>query len=309
MADFVIRQMTSKDRSEVAELIYISINHWYQVHGQSPIFQGGPAVTDVFYHVYEQIDPGCGLVAEQPDSGRLMGSCYYHPREHHISLGIMNVHPNHFGSGAGRALLDAIIEISEQQGKPLRLTQSALNLDSFSLYNKSGFVPRQAFQDMYLEVPEDGIELAAEGKERVRPATLDDVEAMIELEMAVSKISREQDYRFAINNLDGYWKTLALPGEDGQLQGFMIACGHSAMNMLGPCVARDEQSAAALIATAFNCYPGRAPVTLIPVDAEFLVSSMYSWGARNCELHFCQVLGEFHPFDGISMPSFLPETG
>jgi hypothetical protein len=36
---------------------------------------------------------------------------------------------------------------------------------------------------------------------------------------------------------------------------------------------------------------------------------MYDWGARNCELHFCQVRGEFQAFRGISMPSFLPETG
>jgi hypothetical protein len=35
---------------------------------------------------------------------------------------------------------------------------------------------------------------------------------------------------------------------------------------------------------------------------------MYDWGARNCELHFCQVRGEFKPFQGISMPTFLPET-
>ena len=40
-----------------------------------------------------------------------------------------------------------------------------------------------------------------------------------------------------------------------------------------------------------------------------LVQQMYAWGARNCELHFCQVRGEFQPFRGVSLPSFLPETG
>ena len=59
----------------------------------------------------------------------------------------------------------------------------------------------------------------------------------------------------------------------------------------------------------FNAYPGRSPVVLIPVQAAELVRTMYSWGARNCELHFCQVLGEFHPFEGVNLPSFLPETG
>jgi hypothetical protein len=36
---------------------------------------------------------------------------------------------------------------------------------------------------------------------------------------------------------------------------------------------------------------------------------MYDWGARNCELHIYQVRGQFKPFQGISMPTFLPETG
>jgi hypothetical protein len=31
-----------------------------------------------------------------------MGSCYYRARETHVSLGIMNVHPNHFGKGVAR---------------------------------------------------------------------------------------------------------------------------------------------------------------------------------------------------------------
>ena len=63
MADFEIRTMRDADRWEVAELIYISINHWYQTHGQAAIFHGGPAVTDIFFHVYEALDPGCGIVA------------------------------------------------------------------------------------------------------------------------------------------------------------------------------------------------------------------------------------------------------
>jgi hypothetical protein len=81
------------------------------------------------------------------------------------------------------------------------------------------------------------------------------------------------------------------------------------MNMLGPCVARSEQEAAALILSELEWHRGRAPVFLVPVDRPALVGQMYEWGARNCELHFCQVRGEFQPFRGISMPTFLPETG
>jgi hypothetical protein len=239
-----------------------------------------------------------------------MGSCFYHPRKHHVSLGIMNVHPNYFGLGVGRALLQHIIDFTDRQGyRALRLTQSALNLDSFSLYNRAGFVPRHAFQDMLLPVPPEGLKHSVEGAERVRPATLADVPAMASLEMEVSGITREEDYRYCIANEPGFWHVGVYESPRGDVDGFMISCGHPAMNMLGPCVARSETETAALILRELDRHRGRSPVFLIPVDRPRLVRQMYDWGARNCELHFCQVRGEFQPFRGISMPTFLPETG
>jgi hypothetical protein len=50
-------------------------------------------------------------------------------------------------------------------------------------------------------------------------------------------------------------------------------------------------------------------VFLVPAERSHLVAQLYGWGARNCELHLCQVRGEFQSFRGISMPTFLPETG
>ena len=309
MADFRLRTMEPRDRAAVADLIYISINYWYQTHGHGALFSGGPGVTEVFYDVYEALDPGCGVVAESVRTGRLMGSCFYHPREHHVSLGIMNVHPNYFGHGAARAMLEFIIEFAERERKPLRLTQSAMNLDSYSLYTRAGFVPRQAYQDMVLAVPKDGLPHTTPGTDRVRPATIDDVAAMGELEMAVGGICREKDYRYCIENRDGFWQALVAEGDSGGLDGFLISCGHGAMNMLGPGVVRAQEPAAALILRSLDAYRGRAPVFLVPVDCDRLVRQMYSWGARNCELHFCQVRGEFRPFAGVNMPTFLPETG
>ncbi|HEU0138717.1 MAG TPA: GNAT family N-acetyltransferase [Bryobacteraceae bacterium] len=305
-----IREMTDRDRSEVSELIYISINHWYQMHGRPPIFHGDPQATEVFYDVYAMLDPGCAVVAENTRTGRLMASCFFHPRERHVSLGIMNVHPNYFGQGAGKALLRFIIDYTEQHGFPaLRLTQSALNLDSFSLYNTAGFVPRCTFQDMFLTVPKTGMKFRVAELDRVREATLADVPAMISLELEVSGIMRERDYCYCIENHQGIWHVSVYESNDGGIGGFMISCVHPAMNMLGPCVARGEQEAAALILRELDHYKGRTPLFLLPVEKAALVRLAYDWGARNCELHLCQVRGEFQPFRGISMPSFLPESG
>jgi len=303
-----IRPMTDDDRSEVADLIYCSLNTWYQSHGMPQILRGGPSIADVFYEVYHVLDPGCGVVAENVATGRLMGSCFYHPREQHVSLGIMNVHPNYFGLGAGRALLDEIIAYTDQHDyKALRLVQSALNLDSFSLYNKAGFVPRCAFQDMVIAVPESGLDFRTPGLDHVRDATPDDVPGIAALEMEVSGITREQDYRYFIENALGFWHTSVYEGDGGAVEGFLASCGHSAMNMIGPGVSRTEAQAAALILRELDQHGGRSPAFVVPVEKQELVRQIYKWGGRNCELHFCQVRGEFQPYRGVNLPTFLPE--
>jgi GNAT superfamily N-acetyltransferase len=307
---FTIRTMTIKDRHTVAELIYISINHWYQVHGMPAIFSGGPKVCNIFFDTYEALDPQCGIVAIDDESGSVVGSCFYHPREHHVSLGIMTVHPNHFGAGAGRGLLDWIIDLSTAQDKPVRLTQSALNVDSFSLYSKAGFVPRHAYQDMSLEIPVSGFDFACAAVDNVRSATLVDIPALVELEMHVAGISRAQDYEFLIRNDNGNWHlSVYVCPDSGKLLGFLGSCSHLATNLLGPGVSLDEETAIALLASELGRQRGRTPVFLVPVEAEKIVRAAYAWGARNCEMHFCQVLGDYKPFAGVNIPTFMPETG
>ena len=130
----------------------------YIANGKEPILKGPPTDALLFCEVYEDLDPGCCLIAECEETGRIAGSCFYHPRNTHVSLGIMNVSPDFFGQGIARSLLTKIIQIADEQSLPVRLVSSAQNLDSFSLYTRQGFSPVQAFQDMYLEVPEDGFD-------------------------------------------------------------------------------------------------------------------------------------------------------
>jgi GNAT superfamily N-acetyltransferase len=308
MSEFTIRNTRPSDRLEVAELIYFSTNHWYQVHGRGAIFAGGPAVAAVYFDVYEALDPGCGVVAVHNETGRLIGSCFSHPRETHVSLGIMNSHPAYAGRGVARALLKRIIDFVEGEGKPLRLVSSAVNLDSFSLYTRAGFVPRCAFQDMVLPVPQEGLRLALPPRDHVRAATAEDIPAMAELEMEVVGIRREKDYRRFVENPEGFWHLSVLEGDLGRLEGFCASCGHPGCNMIGPAVARNGEQAAALLAAELDLHRGRSPVFLVPVECTELVRAAYGWGARNCEIHFSQVRGEWRPLRGVLMPTFLPET-
>jgi GNAT superfamily N-acetyltransferase len=300
--------MQPADRYHVAELIHVSINHWYKVHGRGRAF-GAPLVTDVFYDVYTKLDgPDAAIVVENVATGTLAGSCFYHPRPHHISLGILNVHPNYFGTGAGKLLVQWGIDWAKRENKPLRLTQSAINLDSFSLYNKMGFVPRHVFQDMTVRVPAEGLPFRTAGDDRVRPAKLSDVPAMVALEMEVSGISREVDCRYCIENADGFWHVAVFESSGGRVEGWMISSNHPGANWVGPCVARNEEVAAALILRELDHHRGRSPIFLVPCECAGLVRKVYDWGGRNTELHLCQVYGDFQPFRGISMPVFMPET-
>lgn len=308
MSAFTLRIASDRDRPALAALICDSTNAWYIQHGKPPIFTGGPSTTTLFADVYEALDPGCCVVAAHPD-GRLMGSCFFHPRPTHIALGIMNVHPDFFGGGVARALLGHVTALADASHKPVRLVSSAQNLDSFSLYTRAGFVPRCTYQDMYLDVPVGGLVVEVPGRERVRPARLSDVPELVVLEEAISSIRREQDWRFFINNPGGIWNLSVIEGIDGGIDGVLGSVCHPGSTMLGPGVARDDAAAAALIHARLDAMRGKKPVFLVPCERGELVRMLYRWGARNCELHLLQVRGHAEPLRGVTMPTFMPETG
>lgn len=310
MAGFRLRTMEDGDRAEVAELVAASMNVWDIAHGFAPgRFSGGPAQTALFAHVYEQLDPGHCLVAESEDNGRLAGSCFYRGRETHAALGIMNVHPNYFGQGVAKLLLEEVVAFAERTGKPLRLVSSVMNLESFSLYTKAGFVPSRVHQDVLVQVPEGGFAAELEGLPRVRDATLDDVEAMAAVELEVSGITRGGDYRFFVENADGFWHASVVEDGRGGLDGYLVSIGHPLFNEIGPGVARSEEAGAALLLAELSVYPGRTPLVLVPVETPQLVRLLYRLGGRNCELHAAQCRGEAQAFRGVTFPTFMPETG
>jgi hypothetical protein len=160
-----------------------------------------------------------------------------------------------------------------------------------------------------LRVPERGLAHRVAGSERVRPATAADVPAMAALERDLSGISRRKDYDYFVANARAIWHLSVLEGRDGRLDGFLASVDHPGSTMIGPGVARTEADAAALLLAELDRYRGRGPVFLVPVECADLVRQVYAWGGRNCELHFAQVRGAFTPFAGVSMPTFMPETG
>jgi GNAT superfamily N-acetyltransferase len=306
-----LRSLRSDEFDAVAELICVSTNAWYQRNRGFEIFTAGPVSCRLFPEVYEALDPGCCVVAEEAGTGRLMGSCFYHPRETHVSLGIMNVHPDFCGRGVASRLLRFITDFADRARKPTRLVSSAMNLDSFSLYSRAGFVPWATFVDMQVPVAE-ALKIAPPELPgcRIRAATGADVGAMAALEWELAHIGRSKDYAFFVENRQGIWRTTMAENADGQVEGFLVSVAHPGSNMLGPGVMRDEAVASALVADHLRNHAeaGRAPVSLIPLDRAGLVKQMYAWGAKNLEIHFAQVRGAYTAPAGVAMPTFMPET-
>ena len=306
MADFTIRPMRDEDRDQVAELIYLSTNYWYESRGKGPIFSGGPQVAHLFFDVYSQLAGSAGLVAQGPGGG-VIGSCFYHRRPSHFSLGIMNAHPSYSGQGVASSLLKKIVGLAEEQNLSLRLVSSALNLDSFSLYSRAGFTPRRIYQDLILPVPEAGLGL--EPPTQVRPATGADGEAIAQLELELSGVYRPADYSYFLGADPAVWRGSVWHSPSGQLEGFLFSCAAPGCRMLGPGTARTQNQAADLLLAQLDCHRGASPVFLLPSDCPELVRQAYGWGARNCELHFGQVRGDWQIEKGVTMPTFMPESG
>jgi GNAT superfamily N-acetyltransferase len=307
----VLRPLTDADVPEYTRMLYASFNAWYWRHGWGrDYFACAPEETAVFYDIYNDLTPGRSVAAFDAKTGQIAGACFYHPRETHVSLGIMCVHANCGGRGVGRALVEHILQFTRDNGyRSCRLVGSAINMDSFSLYNRSGFVPRAVYHDMVVAVPAYGLNSRAPGEDRVRPAASGDVAAMGALELEVSGIKREIDYRYAIDSPRKLLRACVSDDGRGGLDGFLFSIQHPALSMIGPCVARSEETALAMIKHAADRFRGGPVLLVVPMDKRKMVEQLYAWGAVNVETHLAQIWGEFQPFRGVCMPSFLPESG
>lgn len=308
--NFIIRQKKESDNEGVAKLIMDSLNVWYRKNRGFESCVPSLEAASIYTRIYDALDPDCCVVAEDADTGQLAGSCFFHPRPTHVSLGIMTVSPEYFGRRVSSKILAYIVGVAERRNQTLRLVSSAMNLDSFSLYSKAGFVPRAMFHDVQVEVPGEGfIERPTQGK-TIRDAALDDVDAIVALEREVCGIDRAKDYRFFIENRDGIWGTSVLVDDATRaIDGVMCSVKDPGCNMVGPGAARTEEGAIALVKRELNRYKGEwAPIVLVPTDCVAMGQEIYAIGGKNTETHVAQSLGPVPEKRGVVIPTFMPET-
>jgi GNAT superfamily N-acetyltransferase len=301
--------LIAADREPIAQLLHRALVHWYESRlGQGARFGDSPDPFTLFPDVYEALDPG-ECVTARTESGEIVGVCFSHERETHVSVGIVATSPDAGGRGIAKKMMSLVLEKAKRLGKPARLVSSLLNLDSFSLYTRLGFVPGAIFQDLLINVPETGLAAAAPaGIERVREAVLADAPLIADFELSQQGIRREKDFAFFIRNEVGAWRVLVSEAADGSVNGFLAMSTHPSCTMIGPGVAADEETAIALLWKALDGLRGKTLVFLARCAASTLVREAYGWGARNVELHVAQSTAPVTGAKGIVFPTFMPET-
>jgi GNAT superfamily N-acetyltransferase len=306
--DITLGTLDATDDDAVARLLQRSLHGWYERRlRQGARFGTDPAPFRIFPRVYRRLDPGQEIAARDA-AGRLVGVCFAHPRETHHSIGIVATDPDVAGRGVARLMVEEALRRADGAGLPVRLVSSLLNLDSFSLYGRIGFVPRTIYQDFEIAVPAAGMtHPEPAGSPAIRLATRADAAALADLEHALAGIRRLPDIEFLLDPTSG-WRVWLAAGPRGQPLGFLAGSQHAEFSMLGPGVATDERVAAALIWHGLHAAGGRTMVFLVPAAASRLVRVAYGWGARTVELHVAQARGETPVGTGITMPTFLPES-
>jgi GNAT superfamily N-acetyltransferase len=301
--------LTAADREPIARLLHRALVHWYESRlSQGSRFGDSHAPFTLFPEVYEVLDPG-ECVTARTDSGEIVGVCFSHERETHVSVGIVATSPDAGGRGIAKKMMSLALEKAKRLGKPARLVSSLLNLDSFSLYTRLGFVPGAIFQDLLITVPDTGLNATdPAGSEHVREAVLADAPRIADFEHAQQGIRREKDFAFFIRNEVGAWRLLVSETADGSVNGFLGMSMHPSCMMIGPGVAADEEAAIALLWKALDGLRGKTLVFLAPCAASTLVRTAYGWGARNVELHVAQSTAPVAGAKGIVFPTFMPET-
>ena len=202
---FQIKRVSTDDSNEVAEVIYRSLNDWYRIHRGIESFAPSRESMLIFPRVYESLDPGCCVAAVDPENGRIAAISFFIRARPHISLGIADAHPDYWGKGRPAPFSTKPSVLPARRNSPSVLSRSAMNFESFNLYNSRGFVPFAFFQDMTVKVPEGGFDVNPPAGVELANATLDDVDEMAELEYRLCGIRRDSDLRYFVENREGIW--------------------------------------------------------------------------------------------------------
>lgn len=290
-----IRHMLAEDIPRVGAVMVAAFNDIFRRHGYPEPFPSAAAGTSIAQG-YARLEPNACFTALQ--GKQIVGSGFIHLRGETAGIGPITVDPSAQAQGAGRALMQAVIEAGG--GCPsLRLVQDAFNVVSFPLYSSLGFEVRGTIaslvgQRIQAEVP---------GDIEIREWMTGDIEHLAILDTRLTGIVREQDLRF-FHTQPPHIAALVR----GQLAGYLCFLRTEAGTFFGPAAATQPSVLRALILSAAEREQGKALRMRFPTRHATLLRELLAVGFRVETLQTYMVRGAWQAPDGAELLALFPEA-
>ena len=230
----------------------------------------------------------CAIVAENED-GQIVGSNYLWEYDSIRAVGPISVAPNTQAKGAGRQLMDAVMERGAGS-EGIRLVQDAFNTASMSLYAKLGFDVQEPLVRIEGVVKGDvpvGVE--------VRPIREADIAQCDELCRNTHDIERTNELRNTPPFLTSF-----VAVRDGRVTAYASAPHFWALNYA---VAESEEDMQAVLTGAGNFRDGQPLSFLLPTRQTNLFRWCLQQGMRVIKPSTLMSTGRYEEPRGCFLPS------
>ena len=270
MPEIVVRRATPADAPACGVICYQAFCDINTAHNFPPDMPSPEAAIGLLTMMFSH--PGFyGVVAES--GGRIIGSNCLDERSPIAGLGPITVETGAQNAGAGRKLMDALLDRARERGfAGVRLLQAAFHNRSLSLYAKLGFDAREPISTMQgppIGKPIDGYS--------VRPAAAADLEACNRVCEKVHGHHRGGELADAVKQgtatvveragrITGYYSSMAFFGHTvGETTGDVQALIASAREFGGPGILVPTRNAALFRWCLANGLRVQYPMTLMSV--------------------------------------------
>lgn len=281
-----IRPMREEDVETCGRICYEAFRDVAERHHFRPDFPTPEFATQVL-HMFFSNPHVFAVVAES--GGRVVGSNFLSEYDAVRAVGPVTVDPSAQAKGAGRRLMEAVIERG-RGGASVRLVQDTHNAASLSLYASLGFDVREP-----LALLEGGIrEAATEGVE-VRPLREDDIDACAQLCERVHGFARAGELRSRPPFLTSY-----VAEREGRLVAYASAPHFWPLNHA---VAENDDDLRALLAGAYEQGGGQPLSFLLPTRQADLFRWCLGGGMRVLKTMTLMTTGAYHEPRGGYLPS------
>jgi GNAT superfamily N-acetyltransferase len=285
MSEITVRQATPADAAAAGVICHQAFHHINTAHNFPPDIPSPDAgiglMTMMFSH------PGFYCVVAE-SGGRIIGSNCLDERSPIAGVGPITVDPAAQNAGAGRKLMDAVLQRSlERKFTGTRLLQAAFHNRSLSLYTKLGFDTREPISTMSgppIRKTMDGF--------HVRPALRSDLEACNRVSCQIHGHDRGGELADAIEQ-----GTAKVVEHNGRITGYT-----SSMAFFGHSMGETVEDLKALISAA-DAFGG--PGILVPTRNAALFRWCLENGLRVVHPMTLMSMGMYQEPAGAYLPSVL----